>query len=185
MSWADLHFIRPWWLVGLLPALWLLVLLWRSRSAQAGWDGLIAPQLLQHLLVGRNESVGRAPLALLGCAWLLGVIALAGPTWERQSQSVYSASLDQVVVLDMSPSMALTDVAPDRLTRARFAITDLMAQSLEGRTALIVFGAEHHVVVPLTDDNATVEQLLRALSVDVLPSKGDSGAAAAKRGAAA
>ena len=178
MPWAELHFIRPWWLVGLLPALWLLVLLWRASSAQAGWNGLIAPQLLQHLLLGRNEGLGRAPLALLGCAWLVALIALAGPTWERQPQSVYSASLDQVVVLDMSPSMALTDVAPDRLTRARFAITDLMAQSLEGRTALIVFGAEHHVVVPLTDDNATVEQLLRALSVDVLPAEGDSAAAA-------
>lgn len=175
---AQLHFIRPLWLLGLLPAVVLLVLLWRRRSDQSGWSALIAPQLLPHLMLGRDEQSSRLPLVLLGCAWLLAVMSLAGPTWEQQPQAVYQASLDQVVVLDLSPSMAATDVPPDRMTRARFAISDLMMQTNEGRTALIVFGGEHHVVTPLTDDAATVEQLLRALSVDVLPVAGDRAASA-------
>lgn len=175
---TELHFIRPLWLLGLLPVVLLLALLWRRRSDQSGWSALIAPQLLQRLMLGRDERSSRAPLVLLGCAWLLAVLSLAGPTWEQQPQAVYQASLDQVVVLDLSPSMAATDVPPDRMTRARFAVSDLMKQTDEGRTALIVFGGEHHVVTPLTDDAATVEQLLRALSVDVLPAAGDRAASA-------
>ena len=159
MHWGDLHFIRPAWFAGLIPAALLLLLLCKSRAAQSGWDGLIAPQLLRHLMLGRDQRLRRLPLILLGSAWLLTVLSLAGPTWERQPQPVYRGSLDQVLVLDLSPSMARTDLQPDRVTRARFAITDLIAQSGEGRTALIVFGAEHHVVTPLTDDAPTVEQL--------------------------
>ena len=178
MQLPDLHFIRPLWLVAVLPAALLVVLLWKSRASQTGWQGLIAPQLLQELMLGRDQGPARLPLVLLVCAWLLALVALAGPTWERQPQPVYRGSLDQVLVLDLSPSMARTDLQPDRVTRARFAISDLLSQSGEGRTALIVFGAEHHVVAPLTDDAPTVEQLLRALTVDVLPVPGDQAASA-------
>lgn len=178
MQWADFHFIRPWWLLALIPAVLLVVLLCKRRAAGSGWDGLIASSIMPRLMVGRDERLARAPIVLLGFAWLLAVIALAGPTWERQPQAMYRASLDQVVVLDLSPSMNGTDIAPSRLARARFAISDLLAQTREGRTALVVFGAEHHVVTPLTDDAATVEQLLRALSVDVLPVSGDRAASA-------
>ncbi|MFT5447966.1 MAG: Ca-activated chloride channel family protein [Gammaproteobacteria bacterium] len=178
MQWADFHFIRPWWLLALVLAVLLVVLLCKRRAAGTGWDGLITSSIMQRLMVGRDEKRARTPIVLLGFAWLLAVIALAGPTWERQPQAMYRASLDQVVVLDLSPSMTGTDLAPNRLARARFAVSDLLAQTREGRTALVVFGAEHHVVTPLTDDVATVEQLLRALSVDVLPVPGNRAASA-------
>lgn len=178
MHWADFHFIRPWWLLALVPVALLVVLLCKRRAAGSGWDGLISSSIMPRLMVGRDERLARAPIVLLGFAWLLAVTALAGPTWERQPQALYRASLDQVIVLDLSPSMTGTDIAPSRLARARFAISDVLAQTTEGRTALVVFGAEHHVVTPLTDDAATVEQLLRSLSVDVLPVAGDLAASA-------
>jgi len=69
--------------------------------------------------------------------------------------------------------MAAGDLRPDRLTRARYVIRDLLSTVREGRTALVVFGAEPHVVAPLTDDMATIEALLPALSVDIIPAPGD------------
>lgn len=170
---SEFHFLRPAWFLTLVPALLLLVLLWRRRGRGAGWQALVSPVLLPHLLLDRDQSAHRWPLLLLGIGWLLAVTALAGPAWERQPQPVYRAPADRVIVLDMSPSMAVTDLKPDRLTRARYVIRDLLFELQEGRTALVVFGAEPHVVAPLTDDVATIQALLPALSVDILPVPGD------------
>ena len=170
---AEFHFLRPGWFFALLPLLFLLVWLWRRRVRSTGWQQLVAPALLAHLLLDADQTVRRVPWVLLGCGWLLAVTALAGPTWERQPQPVYRAPADRVIVLDMSPSMAAADLKPDRLTRARFAIRNLLSAMREGRVALVVFGAEPHVVAPLTDDVATIEALLPALSVDIMPAPGD------------
>ena len=129
MSWAEFHFIRPFWLIALLPVIYLVIVFYKRRSSDAGWDGLIAPHLLQALMLGQSKHASRLPLLLLACAWLFAVGALAGPTWERLPQPVYQASIDQVVILDLSPSMTRTDVQPDRITRARFAVSDLLQQT--------------------------------------------------------
>lgn len=175
---SAFHFLRPAWLLALLPVLALLFALWRARATATGWRAFVAPALLAHLLLDADRSVRRLPLLLLGAGWLLAVVALAGPTWERQAVDLYRAPADRVIVLDMSPSMAGGDLQPDRLSRARLAIRRLLAGAREGRTALVVFGAEPHVVAPLTDDVATIEALLPALTIDILPVAGDRAAPA-------
>jgi Ca-activated chloride channel homolog len=174
----EFHFLRPYWFAALLPALWLLILLWRHRSRGGDWQRLVAPALLSHLLLEAGQTLRRLPLLMLGLGWLLAVVALAGPTWQRQPQPVFRAAIDRVLVLDMSPSMAATDLKPDRLSQTRYAIRDLLAAASEGRTALVVFGGEPHVVTPLTDDRATIEALLPALSVDIMPQPGNRAAPA-------
>ena len=156
---TEFHFLRPAWFLALLPALGLLPLLWRQHGRASGWQGLVAP-------------------ALLSRGWLLAVTALAGPTWRRLPQPVYRAPIDRVILLDMSPSMATKDLKPDRLSRARLLIRQLLGAAREGRTALVVFAGEPHVVAPLTDDVATIEALLPALSVDIMPAPGDRAAPA-------
>ncbi len=175
---SEFHFLRPAWFLALVPALVLLGLLWRRRGPAANWQGIVSPALLPHLLLETEMTLRRLPLLALGLGWLLAVTALAGPTWERQPQPVYSAPADRVIVLDMSPSMGATDLRPDRLTRARLSIRNFLSQVQEGRTALVVFGAEQHVVTPLTDDVATIEALLPALTPDILPAPGDFGGGA-------
>jgi Ca-activated chloride channel family protein len=175
---SGLHFIRPAWFLALMPAVWLLVLLWRRRARADQWRGIVSPSLLPHLLLDAGKPLRRLPLTLLGIGWLLAVTALAGPTWRQQPQAVYRAPSDRVIVLDMSPSMAASDLKPDRLTRARFAVRSLLAALPEGRTALVVFSGEPHVVAPLTDDVATIEALLPALSVDIMPAPGNRAAPA-------
>ena len=172
---SEFHFLRPAWFLVLLPALMLLGLLWRRSGHAASWQGVISPVLLPHLLLENGNSLRRFPLLALGLGWLLAVTALAGPTWERQPQPVYHAPVDRVIVLDMSLSMVVTDLKPDRMTRTRYAIGSFLSEAREGRVALVVFGAEPHVVAPLTDDVATIEALLPALSPDILPAPGNRG----------
>ncbi len=165
--------LRPLWLLALLPLALLLWALWRrSRSDASIWNRLVDPHLLPHLLVGETGSPRRWPLILLGVGWLLLVLALAGPVWERLPQPVFATTSQRVILLDLSPSLNAADLKPSRLARARFEILDLLRASTEGQVALLAFGPEPFVVSPLTGDAKTIADQIPQLTTDLIPVPG-------------
>ncbi len=178
MFWQDFHFVRPWWFLALAPVIALLLLAWRSSRADSPWRKTCDPHLLEHLWLTPPGRMSRGLLGLLAAGWLLAIIALAGPVWERQPQPAFRADMARVIVLDLSPSMNAADVAPSRLLRARFKLSDLLERMREGRAALVVFGGEAHVVTPLTTDTETIATMIPALATDIIPAPGDRAAPA-------
>ncbi len=176
MSVADLHFLRPWWLLALL----LLPVLWRawvgSGLRNNPWRRFCDAALLPHILEGPETTGGPrwkrielwAALALL-----LALMALAGPAWKKQPVPVARSTAALVIALDLSRSMDAADLAPSRLTRARFKIADLLTARREGQTALLVYAAQPYVVAPLTDDSETLLAQLPSLSTDIMPAQGN------------
>ena len=124
---ADFHFLRPWWWLALIPWALLLIYQWRYFSVSSAWNQIADPALLQWM--GRQNDVRKHTTRrwmLIGLiAGLLAITALAGPVWERQPQPVLRASQVQVIVLDLSRSMLVTDQKPSRLEQARFKLEDL------------------------------------------------------------
>ncbi len=172
---VDFHFLRPMWFLALVPGLILLLALLRKKGSGASLQQFCDPSLLPHLLLNGHVLRKRRnlPITLLVLTLLLTVVSLAGPTWERQSQPVFRVQMARVLVLDLSGSMAAKDVSPSRLSRAVFKLRDILERSREGRTGLVVFGGDAHVVVPLTDDVQTIKSMLSALQVDIVPVQGD------------
>ena len=113
------------------------------------------------------------PWPWLALLWTLAAFALAGPSWERNQTAAYRAPADWVFVLDLSPSMAAADVTPNRVTRARYALDDLLSAAHDARVGLVAFSDEAYIVTPLTQDVATVRALLPPLAPDIMPSPGD------------
>lgn len=167
------HFIRPGWLA-LLPLVVLLPWAWRrSRRAAGDWARVCDPHLLRWLSVDQNGAAaagGRRWLA--GLALLLVILALAGPSWQKLPDISYSARDARVVVLDLSRSMLAEDLRPNRLTRARFRLADLLAQTEEGQVGLVSYAGDAYVVSPLTSDMNTIANLLPALQPDIIPVAG-------------
>ena len=122
---------------------------------------MIDPELLPALRL--PVGGGGSPWRLLVTAWTLAVLALAGMTWERDQSMGFRAPSDWVLVMDLSPSMAATDVPPDRATRAHYLVSDLLNAAQDTRVALVVFAGEAHTVAPLTSDVATMRALLPPL----------------------
>src|SRR6185437_2011841 len=120
------HFLHPFWLLALPPLVALAVWLARRRGRDGGWPRLVDGELLSLLRLSEGGA-GHSPWPLVGTAWALAVLALAGPTWQRQVTPAYRAPAAWVVALELSPSMDATDVAPTRAARARYAIDDLLS----------------------------------------------------------
>jgi Ca-activated chloride channel family protein len=169
----EIQLLRPLWLLALVPLGLVLRRLARAGEGGNAWRDLVDAHLLTHLLEGDGRGLRRLPLALLAAGWVLGVIALAGPVWERLPQPVYQAETHRVIVLDISPAMKATDLPPSRLARARFEVLDLLRLSGEGQTALLAYGAEPFVVSPLTADAETIAAQVPDLESDLLPVQGE------------
>lgn len=177
MSWSvtasEFHFLRPAWLAA-LPLLWALAL-WagRRRSAATLWSGVFDPPLLAALKLDGADAPSRSPWPWLALAWTLAVLALAGPSWQKDVAPAFRGDAARVIVLDLSPSMNAADLSPDRLSRARYAIEDLLVATRNGRVGLVAFADAAFTVTPLTDDAETVRGLLQALAPDLMPVAGD------------
>ncbi len=150
----------------------LVWLLRRQLRRSDGWRALCDAHLLPHLIV--DPGGARAPLALwlFALAWLVGVVALAGPSWERLEQPLYRSGAARVVVLDLSRSMEAADVKPSRLVRARLKVADMLSHGADAQTGLVAYAGDAFVVAPLTDDAETLRHLLPALTPQVMPAAG-------------
>jgi Ca-activated chloride channel family protein len=169
---TDFHFLRPWWLLALIPLAALVWALHRHRRSGGDWREFCDPALLPHILIGMPARKSRRPLWLAALGGALAVLALAGPAWERLPAPVFRNLSALVVVLDLSMAMEATDLKPSRLERARFKIEDILRARKDGQTALVVYAGDAFTVTPLTDDAATITAQLSALSPRLMPVQG-------------
>lgn len=169
---SHFHFLHPYWLLALPPLVGLAIWLGRRRGRDGGWPRLVDGELLSLLRLSAG-GVGRSPWPLVGSMWALAVLALAGPTWQRQVTPAYRAPAAWVVALDLSPSMDATDVQPSRAARARYAIDDLLSSAHDARVGLVAFAGDAYTVAPLTADVATVRNLAQPLTPSLMPEDGD------------
>ena len=166
------HFLQPLWLLAVLPMLALLWGLARPGRADNPWRRIVDAQLLPLLMAGRTGSAGRGALWLLAAGWLIAVLALANPAWERQPRPVFQTTAARVIVLDLSRSMTAPDLQPSRLARARYKVEDMLNRMGEGQTGLVVFAGDAFTVSPLTRDVNTIRALLKALDTGIMPAQG-------------
>ena len=177
MSWSEIfsnfHFLRPLWLLGLLPLLALALLTGRRRSSF--WSRHIDPAFLSYLLLDSDGPVRRRlQQGILASAWIGAVLALAGPSWDQEDIRLQKVVAPLIVVFDQSLSMYAQDLLPSRHEAARFRILGLLRERQEGQSALIAYSRSSHVVVPLTEDRATVGNLLKVLEPSLMPSYGSA-----------
>jgi Ca-activated chloride channel family protein len=170
---GDFHFIRPWWLLALVPlGLLVLAIRWR-QDAQQPWRGIIAQNLLPFLLSGSTQRRLFSPLLLIPFGWTVTVIAIAGPTWRREPVPFAEDTAALAIVVKVAPSMKTEDVQPDRLTRSVQKIKDLLTFRPGAKTALIAYSGSAHVVMPATTDNGIINIFTQALDPKIMPTDGD------------
>ena len=175
---ADFHFLRPWWLLALLPAAVLLFLLIKNKYQRGDWTDVCDAELLPYILQQKPSKPLAGGWIAASLATSLSILALAGPTWERLPGPAFRNDSALVIALDLSRSMDATDTKPSRVSRARYKISDILKLRKDGQTALMVYSGDAFTVTPLTTDTATINSQLEALTTDIMPSPGGNTAIA-------
>ncbi len=178
------HLLRPYWLLILPLLIWLLWRLWHRQLQVGRWQRLLPEAFHAALLTRGRLRHSRLPWLVLGLAWLLAVIALLGPSWQRFEQPSMKRSDPLVVLLELTPSMLASDAPPTRLEQAKRKLLDLLERRQDVQTAVVVFAGSAHTVVPLSDDLATTRNLLDALHPSLMPEPGQRADLAVAKGLA-
>ena len=166
------HWFRPWWLL-IVPLLALLIWqLWHRQKRAGRWQIILPAAFHAVLLNGSRGSNSKLPWVVLALAWLLALAALLGPSWQRVEQISQKPVDPLVVVLELTPQMLATDIAPTRLEQARRKLLDLLQLRSDSQTAIVVYAGSAHTLVPLSDDLVTSHNLLEAIRPSIMPVPG-------------
>jgi Ca-activated chloride channel family protein len=175
---GDFHFIRPLWLLALIPLAFLVLGIRRRQDGSRAWHGIVAPHLLPFLLSGEDRSARISLLLFIGVGWLMTVIAVAGPAWRREPAPFADDTAALAIVVAVSPSMMTEDVQPGRLARAVEKIHDLLSLRRGAKSALIAYAGSAHRVMPPTSDESIINTFAQALDPKIMPVQGDAAAGA-------
>ncbi|MDP3008619.1 MAG: VWA domain-containing protein [Methylococcales bacterium] len=184
MELTDFHFIRPLWLLAIVPMMVIAFFLWRNKLSRGNWVACCDAELLPFLLEEKAANHSRVWLITGVIATLLVIVALAGPTWQRLPSPAFRNEAALVIALNLSPSMDAADIKPSRLTIARYKIADILKQRKDGQTALLVYSGAAFTVTPLTNDINTIDSQLSALTTKIMPSEGNNTAAVLEKAVA-
>jgi len=171
---ADFHFLRPLWLIALIPLFIAGFLIWRKKQKLQSWQDVCDAHLLNELVQHKGGQNKRTLLILLISSGFFFIISLAGPAWKRIPLPAFKPIEPRVIVLNLSEDMLDTDLTPNRLDRAKFELQDLFQKKNNGQWGMIVYTGEPFVVSPLTEDGSTIAALLPSLSPDIMPIGGDN-----------
>jgi Ca-activated chloride channel family protein len=122
---------------------------------------LLAPFVLAFLLFHKTSTVKEPPSLpiLLGLVFLL--LALGYDLGPSTKALPADGGGDILFCLDVSRSMLARDLSPDRLTRAKQEIKAIIKKNPQDRFGLVVFAGKARLLVPLTRDKASFQDLLK------------------------
>jgi len=168
------------WLLLVAPPALVLFFWWAERTRQRLLTQFVEARLLATLTAGVSPVRRKVRFALVAAAGLLLILTLARPQRGFDLQEVEQRGLDIVVAVDTSKSMLATDIAPNRLARAKLAALELMQKAGTDRLGLVAFAGDAFLSCPLTIDNTAFQQSVQALDVRSIPQGGTALAEAIK-----
>jgi Ca-activated chloride channel family protein len=168
------HFLRPWWLLAIVPVTFLGWWIIRRDNPTGDLENAISPHLLRSLTISPDAGNRFRPAMFALPIWIVGVFALAGPTWQREPPPWTEDESSLYLIVRMTPSMLSEDVQPNRLERVRSKLHDLMQLRRGSRTGLIAYSGSAHLVMPATEDDGVIDQMLQSLDPEMMPGQGDA-----------
>jgi len=152
----------------LLVVLFWLFVRWKKKSLLSFGKMEIIEQLFPDVSIIRPT----VKFWIRWVAFVMLIIGLCGPLIGSKLEEVKRNGSDIIICLDVSNSMLAEDLMPNRLERAKQAISRLI-DKLEGdRIGLVVFAGDAYTQLPITTDYAAAKLFLTQISTDIVPKQG-------------
>ena len=154
--------------IPLLLVLFFVVLNWKKRTIKKIGDANLVKEMI------KNHSPQKFALKfiLILFAFTAGVFALVNLRSPQGVEQVNRNGIDIMIALDVSKSMLAQDIKPNRLERAKQAISKLIDKLSNDRIGIVVFAGKAYLQMPLTGDHGAAKMYLSSASTDVVPTQG-------------
>lgn len=127
---------------------------------------------LMQLMPGFSFQRGWLKVIIFSTAITLIIIGLAGPQFGSKLTEVKRKGIELIIALDVSNSMMSQDIQPNRLERAKQAISRLVDKLSNDRLGLIVFAGDAYVQLPITNDYISAKMFLSSIGPGIVPKQG-------------
>ena len=158
-------------LLVLIPLFFIVyALVLRMRARRIGRFGDEA--LVRQLMPSYSKAKAWVRLTLFSIGFFFFVIGLSRPQIGAKLKEHQTKGAEIMIVLDVSNSMLAEDYSPNRLERAKLAISRLVDKLREDRIGLIVFAGNSFVQLPVTTDYVSAKMFLNSISTESVPIQG-------------
>lgn len=155
-------------LVPVIPLLYGLAMYRRARRIRKFGD----ESLVKELMPSWSRAKGWTRVILFTLAFMFFIIGLARPQIGAKLKEHQSKGAEVMVALDVSNSMLARDYSPDRLERAKLAISRLVDKLDGDRIGLVLFAGTSFVQLPITTDYVSAKMFLGNISTESVPVQG-------------
>ena len=129
-------------------------------------------KVIHVLMPKRSTSKPLLKFIILLTAYFFFVVGLSDPQVGSKLEKVKRKGIDLYLVLDVSNSMLAEDIRPNRLDRAKMAISRLVDKLQGDRIGIIVFAGHAYKQLPLTTDYSAAKLFLSAVDTKIVPTQG-------------
>jgi Ca-activated chloride channel homolog len=165
MNGIVLHNINMLHLLWVLPVVFLIFMYGWSKKRKA-LEIFIEAGLLDRIYISADKSKKYFKAVLIILSLAFTIFALTRPSWNPKPEKIERKGRDIVFLLDVSKSMLAEDLVPNRLERAKLAISDCVDQLMGDRVALVAFAGTAAIKCPLTQDYGFFKMMLKQISTD-------------------
>jgi Ca-activated chloride channel family protein len=167
------RFGNPEYLYALLtiPAL-IILFIWSRIKRRKAISEFGNPEILAPLMPNASNSRPVWKFVLLCTALAFLIVGLARPQFGSKLQKIKRKGVEIIIALDVSNSMMAEDIQPNRLERAKMAISRLTEKLSNDKIGLIVFAGDAYTQVPITTDYTSAKLFLSSISTDIVPVQG-------------
>tara|TARA_B110000003_G_C16602552_1_gene516232 strand:+ start:422 stop:1456 length:1035 start_codon:yes stop_codon:yes gene_type:complete len=154
-----------------IPVLIILLLIyekWKKKSLNSFGD----THLVSKLIPSFSKSRIRNKNILTILIFILLIIGISNPQIGTKMEEVKRDGVDLIIAIDLSNSMLSEDIKPNRLERAKQAISRLIDKLQGDRIGLIVFAADAYVQLPITTDYSAAKLFLSSVNTNIIPTQG-------------
>jgi len=154
--------------VGLFILLFFWIWRWKKKVRNRIGD----KNLVNALIDNYSPGLFSLKFCMVSMAFAAGVVAVMDLRKPGGAEGINRKGIDVVIALDVSKSMLATDLAPNRLERAKQLIGKFMDGMPNDRLGLVLFAGKAYLQMPLTTDHAAAQMFVAAASPDAVPQQG-------------
>lgn len=168
MIFAEPKYLMLLLLIPVFFVIQALVLKFRAKRIRRFGD----QALVEKLMPSYSKAKVWLRLSLFAIAFMFFILGISRPQMGAILKEHKTRGAEVMVVLDVSNSMLAQDYSPNRLERAKLAISRMVDKLRDDRIGLIVFAGNSFVQLPITTDYVSAKMFLNSISTESVPVQG-------------